>query len=324
MEFRDYYKTLGVPRSASEAEIKSAYRKLARKFHPDVNPNNQDAEKRFKEINEAYHVLSDPSTRKRYDRFGEDFRQVPEDYDERVRAGGFGGQGGGQRRGAGGGVRVGQGFGGGRGGFGGIDLDDLFKGLFSGRGSTGPMRGANQEAELPLTVEEAYRGGRRHVALTSATGSSREFDVTVPAGVVDGQRIRLAGQGGRGGGPDAPPGDLYLVVRIQPHPRYRVESRDIHMTLPIAPWEGALGATIAITTPSGEAKVKVPKGSSSALKLRLRGEGMPNPNGRPGDLMAEIRIMVPTRLSHRERELFEQLAAESHFDPRKNLDSRKR
>jgi curved DNA-binding protein len=319
---RDYYEVLGVSRDADADEIQRAFRTLARRYHPDVN-KDPAAEDRFKEINEAYHVLSDPSTRARYDRFGPDFRQIPEDYDDRVRVGA---QGGGPRRATGTGVRFNQGYGGGRGGFGGIDLDDLFDGLFSGRaatGSTGPIPGADQEAELSLTVEEAFRGGQRRLTLSSDTGPSREFDVTIPPGVLDGQRIRLAGQGGSGGGPGAPPGDLYLVVRIEPHPRYRLDGRDIHMTLPVAPWEATLGATIAITTPGGEAKVKVPKGTSSGRKLRLRGEGMPNPKGQPGDLIAEIRIMVPTRLSHRERELWEQLAAESSFDPRKNFDSRK-
>lgn len=309
---RDYYEVLGVSRGADADEIQQAYRTLARRYHPDVN-KDPAAEERFKEVSEAYHVLSDPATRARYDRFGEDFRQIPEDYDERIRA-----AGGGARRstGGGGGVRFTQGFGGRGGGFGGIDIDDLFDGLFSGRGGTGPISGADQEAELPLTVEEAYRGGQRHITL-SGTSGPREFDVTIPPGVIDGQRIRLSGQGGGGTG-GGPRGDLYLVIRIQPHPRYRVNGRDIHMTLPVTPWEAALGATIAITTPGGEAKVKIPKGSSSGRRLRLRGEGMPNPNGAAGDLYAEVRVMVPPRLTRRERELFEQLAAESTFDPRKS------
>jgi curved DNA-binding protein len=312
---QDYYRVLGVSRDADADELQRAYRTLARRYHPDVN-SDPAAEERFKEVNEAYHVLSDPGTRARYDRFGPDFRQIPEDYDDRVRTGG------GPRRtragAGGGGVRVGSGQGFRSGGFGGggINLDDLFEGLFSGRGGGGPIAGADQEAELRLTVEEAYRGGRRHITLAD-TQPPREFDVTIPPGVVDGQRIRLAGQGGTGGG-SGPPGDLYLVVRIQPHPRYQLVGRDIHVILPVSPWEAALGATVVITTPGGEAKVKVPKGSSSGRKLRLRGEGMPNPKGQPGDLRAEIRIMVPSRLSRRERELFEQLAAESTFDPRKD------
>ncbi|MBF6273691.1 MULTISPECIES: DnaJ C-terminal domain-containing protein [Nocardia] len=297
---RDYYEVLGVPRGAGTDEIQQAYRKLARKYHPDVN-KDPTAEDKFKEANEAYSVLSDPDTRKRYDRFGEDFRRVPEDYDERVRAsaGGYGGTG---RR-----VRFGQGFG----GEGAVGFEDLFGQMFGGAGGYGPIPGADQEAELELTLEEAYRGGKRSLRL-----DGRQFDVDIPAGVLDGQRIRLAGQGGRSNG-DAPPGDLYLVVRIKPHPRFRVQGRDIYVDLPVSPWEAVLGSTVVVPTPGGEAKVKVAAGSSTGRKLRLRGEGMPNPRGAKGNLYAEIKVMVPSKPTARERELFEQLAAESNFDPRK-------
>ena len=161
-------------------------------------------------------------------------------------------------------------------------------------------------------MEEAYHGGRRSITL----GDSRRLDVEIPAGVTDGQRIRLAGQGGRGGD-GAPAGDLYLIVRIAPHPRYRVEGRDIHVHLPVTPWEAALGAPVVVETPGGEAKVKVPAGTSSGRRLRLRGRGMPSTRGKPGDLYAEVRIMVPPQLSEEERRLFEQLAAVSTFDPRR-------
>lgn len=308
---RDYYEALGVPRSADTDEIQQAYRRLARKYHPDIN-KDPTAEDKFKEINEAYHVLSDPDTRKRYDRFGDDFRRVPEDYDERVRAsaGGYGGGfGGGGYGGVGGGRRVH--FGRGGGGEVGVDFEDLFGQMFGGGGGYGPIPGADQEAELELPLEEAYRGGKRTLRL-----DGRRYDVNIPAGVLDGQRIRLAGQGGRGNG-DAPPGDLYLVVRIKPHPRFRVQGRDIYVDLPVSPWEAALGATVAVPTPGGEAKVKVVPGSSTGRKLRLRGEGMPNPRGANGNLYAEIKVMVPPKPTARERELFEQLATESNFDPRK-------
>jgi curved DNA-binding protein len=295
----DYYAALGVSRNATADELQQAYRKLARRYHPDIN-HGPDAEDRFKEINEAYSVLSDPDTRRRYDRFGEDFRQIPEDYDGRVAAGGGG------RAGAGGFRRTG--------GFDSSDIfDDLF-GSFFARGGAGPIVGADQEAELELTVEEAYQGGRRRITLESQSGP-RTYTVTIPPGVVDGQRIRLAGQGGRGRG-DGQPGDLYLVVRIAPHPRYRLSGRDILVELPVSPWEAALGATVPVTTPGGEVKVKVPKGSSSGRQLRVAGEGMPNRRGKSGDLIAEVRIHVPARLSRRERELFEELAAVSGFDPR--------
>lgn len=306
---RDYYEVLGVSRDAGTDEIQQSYRKLARKYHPDVN-KDPSAEDMFKEVSEAYHVLSDPDTRKRYDRFGENFRQIPEDYDERVGAGFGGGR---ARYGGGSGGRVY--YGGGFGEGGGINIEDLFGDIFAGRGAPTSMAGADQEAVVELTVEEAYRGGTRHLAFTGPEGE-RTFEVDIPPGVLDGQRIRLAGQGGQGRG-GAPPGDLYLVVRIRPHPRYRLEGRDIHVQLPVTPWEAALGARVPITTPGGEAKVRVPSGSSSGRKLRLRGEGMPNPRGKPGDVIAEVRIMVPPKPTDEERRLFEQLAAVSTFDPRK-------
>lgn len=297
----DFYTALGVSRDASTDEIQRAYRKLARQYHPDVN-KDPDAEERFKEISEAYQALSDPEQRRKYDRFGPDFRHVPDDFDERVGAGGARVH---HARSGPGGV---SGFGG-AGGFEGIDIEDLFSGLFRGRG--GPVQGADQEAELSLSVEDAYRGGRRHLTL-----GGRSFDVTIPPGVTNGQRIRLAGQGGRGSS-GAPAGDLYLVVRIQPHPRYRLDGRDITVDLPVAAWEAALGATVSVATPGGDVKVRVPAGTSSGRRLRLRGEGMPNRNGKPGDLYAEVRIMVPRKLGKRERELFEEMAAVSDFDPRR-------
>jgi curved DNA-binding protein len=309
---RDFYEILGVPRNASQEEIQRAYRKLARQYHPDVN-SDPAAEERFKEISEAYDVLSDPQTRRRYDAFGADFREVPEDVDaetwRRSRAGaGAGRAGAGAGRASSGGFSFSSD---------GVDFDDLLGGLFGGRAGRGwgPIPGADQEAELELTVAEAYRGVRKSISL-AGDGVSRSFDVTVPAGVTDGQRIRLAGQGGRGS-EGARNGDLYLVVRIAPHPRYRLDGRDIHAELRLAPWEAALGTSVAVDTPAGDAKVKVPAGTSSGRRIRLRGRGLPNPKGKPGDLFAEVRIMVPTRLSRAERQLFERLAAESNFDPRR-------
>jgi len=317
---RDYYEVLGVPRNADADELQQAYRKLARDNHPDIN-RDPAAEERFKEVNEAYHVLSDPQLRARYDRFGEDFRQVPEDWEQRVRAGGAGPGARPGRPDTGRTVYATDGdfadFGdfGGFGGAGGIDLDDLLGGMF-GRGRAGPIPGADQEAELPLSVEEAYRGGRRPITLTGTAGP-RTYTVTIPPGVVDGQRIRLAGEGGQGRG-SGTAGDLYLVVRILPHPRFRVDGRDITVSLPLAPWEAALGATVPVTTPGGETKVAVPAGSSTGRRLRLRGEGLPSPRGAPGDLYAEIKIMVPPRPTARERELFAELAETSTFDPRRD------
>jgi len=315
---RDFYQILGVPREASQDDIQRAYRRLARTLHPDVN-KDPAAEERFKDVSEAYDVLSDPQTRRRYDAFGPDFRQVPEDVDpetwRRAQAG--------ARATAGAGGRAG------RGGFGfgtseEIDLEDLLGGLFggparAGRGRAsrdwGPIPGADQTAEIEISIEEAYHGARKTVSL-AGPGGTRNLQVTIPAGVTDGQRIRLSGQGGRGSD-GARPGDLYLVVRIAPHRSYRLEGRDLHADLRLAPWEAALGTSVALPTPGGEAKVKVPPGTSSGRRLRLRGRGLPNPRGKPGDLLAEAKIVVPAKLSEAERELFEQLAATSDFDPRR-------
>src|SRR6267143_6590395 len=329
-EPRDFYEVLGVPRTANQKEIQRSYRKLARTYHPDVN-KDPAAEERFKEVSEAYDVLSDPELRRRYDTFGRDFRQVPEGMDaqtwQRVRAGAGQRQATGQRAGAGRGRREGgsvfssSDFGDGDFSFssGDIDIDDLLGGMFGGRSRAGrgfgPTPGADQEAELTLTVEEAFAGGRRTVTL-STRGAPRTFEVNIPAGVADGQRIRLAGQGGQGSG-GAAAGDLYLVVRLAPHPRYRVEGRDITVELRLAPWEAALGASVTVEGPGGEAKLRVPPGTSSGRRLRLRGRGLPNPKGKPGDLYAEAKIVVPPRLEPKERELFEQLASVSNFDPRR-------
>jgi curved DNA-binding protein len=318
---RDFYEILGVSRTASQDEIQAAYRKLARTYHPDVN-KDPAAEERFKEVSEAYDVLSDPDQRRRYDAFGADFRQVPEGVDPqtwaRARAGassarsGGGGVGGGWQSASPGGVRFSTGFGGDD-----AQFDDILEGLFGGRGrrSWGPIRGADQESEISVTVEEAYTGGRRTLSLAGPSGQ-RAIDVTIPAGVIDGQRIRLGGQGSQGTG-GSEPGDLYLVVRIAPHRRFRVQGRDVYVDLPLAPWEGALGASVPVDTPGGQASLKVPKGTSSGRRLRLRGRGLPNPRGKPGDLFAEAKIMVPRKLTTEERHLFEELAGASKFDPRR-------
>jgi curved DNA-binding protein len=323
-EPRDFYDVLGIGRNASPDEIQRAYRKLAREYHPDIN-HDPAAEGQFKDVAEAYDVLSDPEARRRYDAFGHDFRRVPEDMDPdqyaRARAGRgapWGGSAGGRAGSGGDGERVWFSTGGDD-----IDLDDLLGGLggfgsfFGGRGRAGfgPIVGADQEAELVLTVDEAYRGGRRTITIPGA-GGDRRLEVSIPAGVTAGQRIRLAGQGGAGS-EGAASGDLYLVVRIAPDERYRLDGRDITVELRLTPWEAALGTTAPVDTPGGEAKVRVPPATSSGKRLRLRGRGMPNPKGKPGDLFAEARIMVPTKLTDEERRLFEELATVSDFDPRR-------
>jgi curved DNA-binding protein len=320
---RDFYRDLGVARDASQDDIQRAYRKLAREYHPDVN-HDPGAEEKFKDISEAYDALRDPDTRRKYDAYGPDFRQVPEGVDpgtwQRARAG-AGARSGGGGAGAGG-AGAGWSYGGDD-----VDLEELFGGMFGGgfsgfgggrggRRARGPIPGADQEAEIVLSVEDAYRGGRRTLTLSGPDGP-RTLEVNIPAGVTDGQRIRLAGQGGRGSD-GAEAGDLYLVVRLADHPRYRVEGRDVHVDLPVAPWEAVLGAKVPLDTPGGTTTVTVPAGTSSGKRLRLRGRGLPNPRGKPGDLYAEVRIVVPDRVTDEERGLWEQLASTSTFDPRRS------
>jgi curved DNA-binding protein len=301
---QDYYEALGVSRDASEDDIRRAYRNLARKLHPDVN-KEPGAEDRFKEVSEAYEVLRDPDKRARYDRLGANWRAGPDPSSGAGSGNGFD-PGGGFRD-----VRVDFGSG----GFGDI-FDDLFGERRGRAGRSGfegfSTRGGDQEAELELTLEEAAAGGKRRLSL----GDGREFEVDIPPGVREGQRIRLAGEGapGRGG---AEAGDLYLRVRYRPHPRFRVQGRDLHVDLAVAPWEAALGAEVSVPTLTGSARVKVPAGSSSGRRLRLRGQGLPSGGGTSGDLYAVVMIHVPKKLTKRERELFEQLSQTSKFDPRK-------
>ncbi|HLT10794.1 MAG TPA: DnaJ C-terminal domain-containing protein [Micromonosporaceae bacterium] len=293
----DFYEILGVDHRARPEEIQRAYRRLARRYHPDVNPE-EGAEERFKEINEAYAVLSDPVQRSRYDaarqpRFADYGSESP------------------RRPGGSRGRRVWARAGGNP-----FDLADWWFGA-GGHGFGARARdGADAEADFQVSVEEAYLGGRRQVTLTGLTGTEL-YEVEIPPGVTTGTRIRLPGLGlaGRGGGN----GDLYLVVRLAPHPRYQVTDRDVSVDLPVAPWEAALGATVTVPTPAGGVQVVLPAGSSSGRRLRLRGRGLPNPHGPPGDLYATVRIVIPEHLSLAERRLFQRLAQRSQFDARADL-----
>jgi curved DNA-binding protein len=297
VEYKDYYEVLGVPRDAGPDDIRRAYRKLARRYHPDLNQEN-DAEQRFKEVGEAYEVLSDPEKRERYDSLGSRWRSGEAgaaDFEDLFGQQGFGG---GEAR-----VEFGDGA-----------FSEFFERLFGDRAtaaSTGPLRGRDHEAVLELSLEEALAGGRRRLTLEDG----RSFEVNIPAEVREGQRIRIAGQGasGRDGGP---PGDLYLRVRLRPHSRFRREGADLYLDLPVSPWEAALGATVPIQTLTDTAQVRVPPGSSSGRRLRLRGGGLPKRSGGRGDLYAAIQIAVPKRLSDEERQLFQKLATDSEFDPR--------
>jgi curved DNA-binding protein len=293
LSYTDYYEVLGVPRDADQDTIRRSYRKLARKYHPDLN-SDSDAEERFKELGEAYEVLSDADKRERYDRLGAGWREAEREAPDESFEDFFAHQGFGD------GTHVEFG-------------DDLFEALFGARAgrARGPLRGHDREALLELSLKDALAGGRRRLTL-----DGREVNVNFPAGVRDGQLIRLAGQGGEGrdGGP---PGDLFLRVALKPHPRFRRRGDDnLDVELPITPSEAALGATVAVETPTGTARVRVPAGSSSGRRLRLRGRGLPKRGGGSGDLHAVVKIVVPKELSDRERELYEQLAESSSLDPR--------
>ncbi|RMG41106.1 MAG: J domain-containing protein [Candidatus Dadabacteria bacterium] len=339
VQYQDYYSTLGVSRSASQDEIKKAYKKLARKYHPDIN-KEKDAEAKFKEINEAYEVLGDPEKRKLYDSLGSNWKagqefKPPPGFEELFKQHmGGAGRGGTFRASPGGGFSFE--FSGSPGGMGGFS--DFFSSIFGGLGGFGgaddlngsffqqraqrPQKGQSVEAEITVSLEDAYRGATRQIALDfvseSANGqrirTPKKFKVKIPPGTKDGSVIRLKGQGAEG---SAGPGDLLLKVKIAPHPRYKLSGSDIITTVPITPWEAALGGKINVQTLAGEVAVSVPAGSQSGQKLRLRGKGMPKKGGGHGDLLIELKIAVPKKLSAKERELFEKLSKESSFDPRK-------
>lgn len=337
VKFRDYYDVLGVQRNATEDDIKKAYRKLARKHHPDVNPGDKSAEEKFKELNEAYEVLSDPEKRQRFDQLGAnwktgaDFTPPP------------GWEGGGGR------VEYGDlsdlfSHGRAPGGF-----SDFFETLFGGHraaaghraGAGFAMRGQDVEAEISLTVEDVHKGVTRTITFNvteachecggmgeiagrtcsacrgaGAQVRPKSLDVNVPAGLRDGSTIRLAGQGepGASGGP---PGDLFLHVKLRPHPLYTVIGEDdVQIDLPIAPWEAALGAKISVPALDGPVEMKVPAGAQGGQRLRLRGQGMLRRRGGRGDQYVKLKIVVPPSMSPAEKELFERLAAESRFNAR--------
>jgi len=313
LEYKDYYEILGVARDAPKEEVQKAYRKLARKYHPDVS-KEPDAEAKFKEINEAYEVLKDPDKRKKYEQFGSAWKQAsrtgsPPPGWEGVHFdfGDLGDLGGGFR------------FEGGQ-GFGGSGFSDFFEMLFGGAGGGfrpgagggqhGPRirghRGADQEATLSLPLEEAARGARKEITVTGPDGRPKTLAVSIPPGVKPGGKIRLAGQGAAGVG-SGKPGDLYLRVEIAPHPSLRLDGKDLYTTVSIAPWQAALGGQATVPTLNGTETIKVPPGTSSGRKVRLRGRGFPSPKGDPGDLYAELRIVVPETLSDEERELYEKL-----------------
>ena len=317
MQYRDYYKILGVTRTATAEDIKKSYRRLARKYHPDVS-KEKDAERNFKDVQEAYEVLKDPEKRAAYDQLGSDwtsgqqFRPPPDwgsGFEFRGRAPGRGGSTG---------AHV----------FENESFSDFFSSLFGGAGPFGAAgarersAGRDHHARIDVELEEAFGGTTRTLDLKrpelKPDGTlelrSHTVRVTIPAGVTDGQLIRLAGQGepAQGGGRA---GDLYLEVHIRPHRLYQVEGRDVTVTLPIAPWEAALGAGVSVPTLGGEVEMQLPSGAQSGQKLRLRGRGLPGPS--PGDEYVQLKVVLPPANSPGERALYEQMRARfPGFDPR--------
>ncbi len=303
MKYKDYYKTMGLDRKASPEEIKKAYRKLARKFHPDVS-KEPGAEEKFKEVNEAYETLHDPEKRAAYDQLGsfqpgQDFRPPP-GWERHFDTDPFANEG--------------------------IDLADLFAaftGKGRGRGGKIPTPGQDYEVNAHITLEEAYVGTELDLKLnvpeTDAKGLtrkvSRTLKVRIPKGVTDGQRLRLAGRGGKGldGGHD---GDLYLNISLHPHPFFRVSGHDLYLELPLTPWEAVLGATVQVPTLGGDVRLKVPPGTPSGQQLRIADRGLPKPQRGAGDLFAIVQVVVPTLVGERERGLYQALADGSTFNPR--------
>ncbi len=345
VKYKDYYETLGVPRNASEADIKKSFRKLAREYHPDVAKNKKQAEEKFKEINEAYEVLSDPAKRKKYDELGPnwssgaEFRPPPGW--QTFGGGGFPGRG-----------PRGEEF---EFHFGGTGFSDFFEQLFGngGRGARagagrggfdeeqmGSERGRDIEGDILVTLEEAMRGSVRSVSVrhgvpcehcggtgqrarhvcnvcsgTGQVAKTETYQVKIPPGVTEGQRLRVAGRGEAGVGRGAA-GDLYLRVRFAKHPDFEVEDHNLIYEADIAPWEAVLGANISVPTVNGRLNIKIPPGTHSGQKLRVRDRGLPLRGGGNGDLIVVTRIDVPRQVSEGERKLWEQLARESTFNPR--------
>ena len=309
VKFRDYYDVLGVARTATDDEIKKAYRTLARKYHPDVNPSDKTAEEKFKELNEAYAVLSDAEKRKRYNQLGADWKKgtdftpppgweyAPGNYEDP-----------GDISGAAGAGRSTNGF------------SDFFETLFGAQrgtraGAGFAMRGADIEAEIALTLEDAHRGVTRSFTLQNPKGP-KTLDVTIPAGVREGSVIRLAGQGMPGTG-NAPAGDLFLHVRLELHPLFTVAGEsDIQIDLPVAPWEAALGARVTVPTLDGSVEMTIPAGAQGGQQLRLREQGLKQRHGGRGMAYVRLRIVIPPQLTETEKDLFAKLAKASLFNAR--------
>lgn len=319
VQYKDYYESLGVPRTATADEIKKSFRKLARLYHPDVAKDKKKSEEKFKEINEAYEVLSDTDKRKKYDELGANWKQGAE-FRPPPGAGNFGG--GRTYR------TTGQGGNGVEFEFDGTGFSDFFEQMFGGarRGAGGFGRGANLgeqqfaergndiEGDILVSLEEAARGSVREVSVRHNVGRSIKTEthqVKIPPGVTEGQRLRMVGRGEHGSGGGAA-GDLYLRVRLAKHPDFDVEDHNLIHETELAPWEAALGSEISVPTLTGRVNIKIPAGTQSGQKLRVRGRGLPP----SGDLIVVTKIVVPVKISDAEKKLWEQLKRESKFNPR--------
>lgn len=306
VEYKDYYKILGVSKTAEKDEISRAFKKIARKYHPDLNPDDAEAETKFKEANEAHEVLKDPEKRRMYDQLGPNWQQ-------------------GQHFGGGGGGYQNMNFGGFQGGG---EFSDFFENMFGGGGFQGgggfgqgggygsrQQRGRDVEASLSLTLEEAYHGGRKSITLSDGGGGTKALEVNIPAGIKDGARIRLSGQGdqGYGGGVS---GDLYLKVKIAAHHRFTLDGLNILLELPLSPWEAALGAEVTVPTLDGNVSLRIAPGSGSGRKLRLRNKGLGTGSNK-GDQFVRIKVVVPESTTDKQKELWDELAKEFEgFTPR--------
>lgn len=309
VEYKDYYKLLEVSRNATDEDIRKSYKKLARKYHPDLNPDNKEAEARFKDINEAYEVLKDPEKRKLYDQLGPNWQQGAQFNQQNFGGGGqfhFNSSGG--------------------------NFSDFFETIFGGMGGMGgsssfrddpfaefsrPKRGRDVESELKLTLEEVHKGGSKTISINSSSGP-KSLEVKIPVGVKEGARIRLAGQGesaANPGGKSGQAGDLYLKVKYLPHNNFSVDGTAIIHDLALAPWEAALGAKVQVPTLDGKVELNIPAGTSSGKKLRLRGKGLGSANDK-GDELIHISIKLPADLTDEAKNLWEKLADISDFNPR--------
>ncbi len=297
MEYKDYYKILGVARDASQDEIKKAYRKLARKYHPDVS-KEANAEDKFKEVGEAYEVLRDEQKRAQYDQFGSNYRHgqsfnPPPGWDDQA-------------------------------GFGGGNFSSFFENMFGGMGGMGGggmgdnffARGEDVNAKITISLEDAFNGATKTIRRPTGASQSGTINVKIPAGIASGKKIRLSGQGKSGGGGKS--GDLYLEVNIAPHRHFRLEDKDVYLDLPIAPWEAALGGKVTVPTLAGKISLTIPAGARSGQKMRLKGRGLPGKE--PGDEFVVLQIMVPPADSDKAKKLYQQMAEEMAFNPRDSLE----